>query len=116
MAVRLSPRTHWKAVPAGDAGEVQPTGRVVFILAAEEGKMRRCTPQRRGGAHPEAGRKFCGTLQKHGPSKGALFVSKDYRVPRIIIPRDACPDRFKTRPDEFKETLVSAAITGWRDE
>eukprot|EP00038_Savillea_parva_P006129 m.161844 g.161844 ORF g.161844 m.161844 type:complete len:869 (+) comp12118_c0_seq1:252-2858(+) len=73
---------------------VQPVGRVVLV-----------TPR-------DADRTFCGTLRTFG-KQTALFVSKDRRVPRIIVPLSSCPPDFVKDPAEFGSTLVAARLTSW---
>ncbi|VDP69147.1 unnamed protein product [Echinostoma caproni] len=45
----------------------------------------------------------------------ANLVHSDTRVPRILIPRSACPEAFKRHPESYAVTQFVARITDWPD-
>jgi exoribonuclease R len=73
---------------------VQPVGKIVAV-----------TPK-------DPNRSFCGTLRPFN-KQSALFVSKDRRVPRVVVPHSSCPPGFADAPKQFGSVLVSAKITDW---
>lgn len=73
---------------------VQAVGTVVAILLS----------------NPE--RTFCGTLRPFS-KRSALFVSKDHRVPRVVVDHDTCPAGFAEDPKRFASVLVAVRITEW---
>jgi exoribonuclease R len=62
-------------------------------------------------------RLFAGTLKSFGSGlkrDEALFKSKDWRVPPIIVPMADCPEGFADLPGKFALTLVVAKIDQWK--
>jgi exoribonuclease R len=57
-------------------------------------------------------RVFCGTLRPFS-KRSALFVSKDHRVPRVVVEHDTCPPGFTEDPKKFASVLVAVKITEW---
>ena len=59
-------------------------------------------------------RLFCGQIRPHSKGTfGALFVSKDFRVPRILIQKAATPEGYTQDPSRHAETLFACRITAW---
>ncbi|CAB3364016.1 Hypothetical predicted protein [Cloeon dipterum] len=91
IAVKILPQETWKSCDRG----VQKCGEVVAILQ----KMH----------HRKAA--GCLTPMKMQNSVFALFVPKDYRMPRIRIPISQCPKNYKDTP----EMTYLAEIFLWQD-
>lgn len=43
----------------------------------------------------------------------ATLVHPDYRVPRLVIPRSACPEAFQRHPESYNYTRFVARISKW---
>lgn len=85
---------------------VQASAKVVFIEPSD--KVRHfagCLQQFAGGGGGSQGGAHVGRDMR----RQALFVSKDYRVPRILVPLADCPDDFVrkngTTPPAFKSNF-----------
>lgn len=92
------------ALSRGD-GELLPLDQLPERFVQPVGKIVAVEPK-------DPNRTFCGTLRPFNKQAG-LFVSKDHRVPRVIVPHAACPPGFADDARRFSNTLVSVKITQW---
>eukprot|EP00039_Didymoeca_costata_P008776 m.116256 g.116256 ORF g.116256 m.116256 type:complete len:890 (+) comp14227_c0_seq8:177-2846(+) len=73
---------------------VQPLGKVVQVDVKDPNRI------------------FAGSLRSQSKDK-ALFVSRDFRVPRMLIESRNCPKGFFQNPNAFAKKIYAVSIEGW---